>query len=57
MLDGIELPEIAGPTQREFEIKNEASYIVSVKNPEIQVTLCTIEGDFYMSINIVSPFN
>ena len=53
----LELPEIPGPTQREFEIKNEASYIVSVKNPEIQVTLCTIEGDFYMSINIVSPFN
>ena len=26
-----------GPTQKEFEIKKEASYIISVKNPEIQV--------------------
>ena len=33
----LELPEIPGPTQREFEIKKEASYIVSVKNPEIKV--------------------
>src|SRR5215212_852676 len=31
------LPEIPGPTQREFEIKKEASYIISVKNPDIQV--------------------
>src|SRR5437773_3560380 len=33
----LELPEIPGPTQREFEIKKEASYIISVKNPDIQV--------------------
>lgn len=33
----LELPEIPGPTQKEFEIKKEASYIVSVKNPEISV--------------------
>ena len=33
----LELPEIPGPTQREFEIRKEASYIVSVKNPEIKV--------------------
>ena len=33
----LELPEIPGPTQREFEIKDEASYIISVKNPDIQV--------------------
>ena len=32
----LELPEIPGPTQKEFEIKKEASYIVSVKNPDIQ---------------------
>ena len=32
----LELPEIPGPTQREFEIKKQASYIVSVKNPEIK---------------------
>src|ERR687885_473560 len=32
----LELPEIPGPTQREFQIKKEASYIVSVKNPEIK---------------------
>jgi hypothetical protein len=32
----LELPEIPGPTQREFEIKKEASYIISVKNPNIQ---------------------
>ena len=31
----LELPEIPGPTQREFEIRKEASYIVSVKNPNI----------------------
>ena len=33
----LELPEIPGPTQKEFEIKKEASYIVSVKNPDIQI--------------------
>jgi hypothetical protein len=33
----LELPEVPGPTQREFEIKKEASYIVSVKNPDISV--------------------
>jgi hypothetical protein len=33
----LELPEVPGPTQKEFEIKKEASYIVSVKNPEISV--------------------
>jgi hypothetical protein len=33
----LELPEIPGPTQREFEIRKEASYIVSVKNPKIKV--------------------
>jgi hypothetical protein len=33
----LELPEVPGPTQREFQIKKEASYIVSVKNPDIQV--------------------
>jgi hypothetical protein len=32
----LELPELPGPTQREFEIKKEASYIISVKNPDIQ---------------------
>jgi hypothetical protein len=32
----LELPEMPGPTQKEFEIKKEASYIVSVKNPDIQ---------------------
>ncbi len=31
----LELPEVPGPTQKEFEIKKEASYIISVKNPEI----------------------
>ena len=31
----LELPEIPGPTQKEFEIKKEASYIVSVKNPDV----------------------
>ncbi len=33
----LELPEVPGPTQREFEIKKEASYILSVKNPDIQI--------------------
>jgi hypothetical protein len=33
----LELPEIPGPTQREFEVKKEASYIISVKNPDIKV--------------------
>jgi len=33
----LELPEIPGPTQKEFEINKEASYIVSVKNPDIQI--------------------
>ena len=33
----MELPEVPGPTQKEFEIKKEASYIISVKNPDIQV--------------------
>ena len=33
----LELPETPGPTQQEFEIKKEASYIVSVKNPDIKV--------------------
>jgi Protein of unknown function (DUF2795) len=33
----LELPEVPGPTQREFEIKKEASYIISVKNPGISV--------------------
>jgi len=33
----LELPDIPGPTQREFEIKKEASYIISVKNPDIKV--------------------
>ncbi|HEY6886007.1 MAG TPA: hypothetical protein VI278_18400, partial [Nitrososphaeraceae archaeon] len=33
----LELPEVPGPTQREFEIRKEASYIVSVKNPNINV--------------------
>jgi uncharacterized protein DUF2795 len=33
----LELPEVPGPTQREFEIRKEASYIVSVKNPNISV--------------------
>ena len=33
----LELPEIPGPMQREFEIRKEASYIVSVKNPNIRV--------------------
>jgi hypothetical protein len=33
----LELPKVPGPTQKEFEIKKEASYIISVKNPDIQV--------------------
>lgn len=33
----LELPQVPGPTQKEFEIKKEASYIISVKNPDIQV--------------------
>ncbi len=33
----LELPEIPGPTQKEFEIKKEARYIVSVKNPDITI--------------------
>ncbi len=33
----LELPEVPGPTQREFEIKKEASYIISVKNPDIHI--------------------
>jgi hypothetical protein len=33
----LKLPEIPGPPQREFEIKKEASYIISVKNPEIKI--------------------
>ena len=33
----LELPEQPGPTQKEFEIRKEASYIVSVKNPNISV--------------------
>lgn len=33
----LELPEIPGPTQIEFEIQKEASYIVSVKNPDITI--------------------
>jgi hypothetical protein len=33
----LELPEVPGVTQKEFQIKKEASYIISVKNPNIQV--------------------
>src|ERR671914_2449050 len=33
----LELPDVPGPTQREFEIKKEASYIISVKNPDVKV--------------------
>ena len=33
----LELPEQPGPIQKEFEIKKEASYIISVKNPDIQI--------------------
>src|SRR5919109_1594919 len=34
----LEIPEKPGPTQQEFQIKKEASYIISVKNPDIQVS-------------------
>lgn len=33
----LELPQVPGPTQKEFGIRKEASYIISVKNPDIQV--------------------
>lgn len=33
----LELPNTPGPMQREFEIKKEASYIISVKNPNVTV--------------------
>jgi hypothetical protein len=33
----LEIPEVPGPTQTEFEIKKEASYIISVKNPDIVI--------------------
>jgi hypothetical protein len=33
----LEIPEVPGPTQTEFEIKKEVSYIVSVKNPDIVI--------------------
>ena len=33
----LELPEMPGPIQKEFEIKKEASYIISVKNPNVKV--------------------
>ena len=33
----LELPQEVGHTQKEFEIRKEASYIISVKNPEISV--------------------
>jgi hypothetical protein len=33
----LELPEILGPVQNEFEIKKEAAYLVSVKNPNIGI--------------------
>ena len=33
----LEIPEVPGSIQTEFEIKKEASYIVSVKNPEILI--------------------
>ena len=32
----LELPQVPGPMQKEFQIKKEASYIMSVKNPDIQ---------------------
>ncbi|MEW5841181.1 MAG: hypothetical protein AB1753_09290, partial [Thermoproteota archaeon] len=31
----LELPELPGPTQQEFEIKKEAGYIIAVKNPDV----------------------
>jgi hypothetical protein len=34
----LELPEVPGPTQREFEIRKESSYIISIKNPDINIT-------------------
>lgn len=34
----LEIPTVPGPSQAEFEIKKEASYIVSVKNPEIFIS-------------------
>lgn len=33
----LEIPETPGPIQTEFDIKKEASYIISVKNPEISI--------------------
>lgn len=33
----MEIPEVPGPTQAEFEIKKEASNIISVKNPDISI--------------------
>lgn len=33
----LEIPKKLGPSQSEFEIKKEASYIISVKNPEINI--------------------
>ena len=33
----LELPQVPGPAQKEFQIKKEASYIVSVKNPDIHM--------------------
>ncbi|MDR4510755.1 MAG: hypothetical protein MRJ93_03510 [Nitrososphaeraceae archaeon] len=33
----LEIPETPGPIQAEFEINKEASYIISVKNPEISI--------------------
>ena len=33
----LELPEMPGPAQKEFEIKKEASYIMAVKNPDASV--------------------
>lgn len=33
----LEIPEVPGPTQAEFEIKKEASNIISVKNPDISI--------------------
>jgi len=34
----LEIPEVPGSSQREFQIKKEGSYIISVKNPDIQVS-------------------
>jgi hypothetical protein len=33
----LELPEVPGPTHKEFGIRKEASYIISVKNPDISI--------------------